>query len=332
MDIKPRIAIVGATGLVGSSLIELVNEGHLPVADVHLLASINSAGERLEVLGKYRRVELLEQFSFEEVDLALFAVPAKVAVEYIAKATDAGARVVDVSGAYAADPSVLLAAAGVNDGLLTEHEAQLVAAPTAAALVMARALKPLHDAAQLMRVTATICEPASYFGSAGVNELAQQAVKLLSGQDNDAKQKLAFNTQTHLERIEDSGHTRLELLSAFEVLRLLGQSHLEINVSALQTSVFYGHTITLHLATAQHLPVEVAEQLLKEAGLAFLPEGKSAPSALTDAVGTNEIWVSRIRPDMASKNGLNLTLVSDNLRVGSALNMLLIAQKWLKDH
>lgn len=328
MEIKPRIAIVGATGLVGSNLIELINEGCFPASEVYLLASINSAGERLEVLDKHRRVELLEQFDFEQVDLVFFAAPPTVSVEYVPKAIEAGARVLDASSAFVADTNVPLAVAGVSEDVVQESGAMLVATPTSAALALAQVLKPLHDAAQLISVSATICEPASHFGHAGVNALAQQAVKLLSGQENDAKQKLAFNVQSQVGAAEASGHTRFELLTALETLRLLGQAHLEINISSLQVPVFYGQTITLHLSTMQHLPVEVAEELLKNAGIAIKNDGHA--TALVDAVGSNDIGISRMRPDMSAKNGLNLTLISDSLRAGVALNMLQIAQNWLK--
>jgi len=328
MDVKPRIAIVGATGLVGSSLIELINEERFAATDVHLLASINSAGERLEVLGKHRRVELLEQFDFEQVDVAFFAVPPDVAVEYVPKAIDAGVRVVDASSAFAADTSVPLVMEGVGLEAVKESGAMLVATPTSAAMALAKVLKPLHDEAQLISVSATVCEPASHFGHQGVNALAQQAVKLLSGQENEAKQKLAFNVQSQVGAAEASGHTRFELLTALEILRLLGQTHLEVNVSSLQVPVFYGQTITLHLSTMQHLTQEAAESLLSNADLVLKHEGNA--TALVDAVGANNIVVSRIRPDMSAKNGLNLTLLSDGLRVGVALNMLQVAQNWLK--
>lgn len=330
MEIKPRIAIVGATGLVGSSVIELINEGHFPASEVYLLASLNSAGERLEVLDKHRKVELLESFDFEQVDIVFFATPAAVAHEYAAKAVEAGARVVDASSAYAADVSVPLVAAGINHQTLYESDSQLATMPTSAALALAKVLKPLHDAAQLTRVNATVIEPSSHFGQEGVSALAQQAVKLLSGQENDAQQKLAFNVQSHVGDLEASGHTRFELMTALDVLRLLGQTHLEINISAVQAPVFYGQTITVHVSTLHHLPVEAAEQLLRDAGFVIKDEGGA--SALTDAVGLNDICVGRIRPDMASQHGLNITLISDSLRAGVALNMLQIAQNWLKSH
>ena len=328
MGVKPRIAIVGATGLVGSSLIELINEGRLAASEVYLLASLNSAGERLEVLEKHRRVELLEQFDFEQVDVAFFAVPAEVATAYASKAVEAGVRVLDASAAFAADTNVPLAVAGVNLDVVEESGSMLVSVPTSAALAMAKVLKPLHDAAQLISVNATVCEPASYFGHEGVNALAQQAVKLLNGQENNAEQKLAFNVQSQVGQAEASGHTRFELLTALETLRLLGLGHLDINVSSLQVPVFYGQTITLHLSTMQYLAVEAAEEILNNAGIVLKHDGNA--TALTNAVGSNDIGVSRIRADMSAKNGLNLTLISDSLRAGVAINMLQIAQNWLK--
>ncbi len=329
MAAKPRIAIVGATGLVGTSLIELINEGHLPVSEVHLLASMNSAGERLSVLDRHQRVELLDQFDFEQVDIAFFAVPEEVAAQVIPKAIDAGARVLDASSAYVADTSVPLLAQLAETSHASFHELpSLAAMPTPAALTMAKVLKPLHDAAQVVQVQATVCESASHFGQKGVENLAQQAVKLLSGQENTAKPKLAFNLLGQVGETQSNGHTRYELVSALQVLRLLGQTHLGINITAVQAPVFHGQMISLYVTTARHLPVEEAEQLLLEAGMTVSVTAEG--STLTHGVGKNHMAVTRLRSDMATQNGLNVTIISDPLRVGVAMNMLHIAKNWLE--
>lgn len=327
MAIKYDIAIVGATGLVGSALIELINDQQFPVGKVHLLASMNSAGDKLEVNGKHIQVGLLEQFDFEQVQLAFFAVPAEVAHNYLELASDAGCTVIDASGATIADTQVPVVVPEVNGAFAGDmHGANVVASPAAAVVAMAKVLKPLHDTASVQSISATILEPASGQGQQGTDTLAKETVKLLSGQGGDDDgNKVAFNVKPQVGALHAGGNTHLELRSALELLRLMGQTHLDINVTAVQTPVFFGHTIILHIKTVQALDVEQARQLFANAGIQVSEDDANPASALNQAVGTDDVWVSRIRTDMSGQEGLNLVLVSDNLKAGVADNMLKIA-------
>lgn len=330
MTAKVNVAIVGATGLVGSALVELINDNYLPVAAVHLLASMNSAGERVEVQGKYVRVELAEQFDFTQVQLAFFAVPEAVAAQYIPKAVEAGATVIDASGSLVADTNVPIVVPEVNGDMLEGYRGtNVVASPSAGTIALAMALKPLHDMAGIQQVNVTLCEPASSLGKAGTDELARQTARLLSGQDNAAQEQVAFNVLPQLGSAQESGYTRAEIRVAFETLRLLGDTQIGVNATCLQMPVFFGHTLSVHINTLQALPVEAAAHALEQAGLRFVDDDKPYATALGDAVGNDYIWVSRLRRDLTQQNGLSFTLVSDNLRKGSALNMVHIAQHWL---
>lgn len=330
MTAKISVAIVGATGLVGSALVELINDSYLPVSAVHLLASMNSAGERVEVNGKYLRVELAEQFDFSQVQLAFFAVPEEVAVQLIPKAVDAGVTVIDASGSLVADTNVPIVVPEVNGSMLENYRnTNVVGSPSGGSIALAMALKPLHDIAGIQEVNVTLCEPASSLGKAGMDELAHQTARLLSGQDNDSPRKVAFNVLPQVGEVQESGYTRAEIRVAFETLRLLGGTHIGVNTTCMQVPVFFGNTLNVHINTLQALPLEAAAHALEQAGLRLPEEGQAVATALENAVGSDLIWVCRLRRDLTQQNGLSFTLVSDNLRKGSALNMVHIAQEWL---
>src|SRR5699024_1429730 len=331
MTAKVDVAVVGATGLVGSALVELINDNYLPVGTGYLLASMNSAGEEIEVHGKYVRVELVEQFDFTQVQLALFAAPEDVSTQYIPKAVEAGATVIDVSGALVADTNVPIIVPEVNGSMVESYRhTNIIGSPSAGAVALAMALKPLHDVAGLVQVNVTLCEPASSLGKAGADELAHQTARLLSGQDNEAAEKVAFNVLPQLGQAQESGYTRSEIRVAFETIRLLGQTQIAINASSVQVPVFFGHTLSVQLTTQQTLSVEAAMAALEDAGVRVATDEKPSATALEDAVGSDDVWVSRLRRNLTQPNGLNFTIVSDNLRKGSALNMLHIAQQWLQ--
>src|SRR5699024_2391784 len=293
-------------------------------------ASMNSAGERVEVKGKYARVELIEQFDFTQVQLAFFAVPEEVAAQYIPQAVEAGVTVIDASGSLVADTNVPIVVPEVNGDMLAGYRGtNVVASPSGGAIALAMALKPLHDIAGIQQVNATLCEPASSLGKAGTDELARQTARLLSGQDSEAQEQVAFNILPQLGNAQESGYTRAEIRVAFETLRLLGDTQIGVNATCMQMPIFFGHTLNVHINTLQALPVEAAAHALEQAGLRFVDSNKPYATALGDAVGKDDVWVSRLRRDLTQQNGLSFTLVSDNLRKGSALNMVHIAQQWL---
>lgn len=331
------IAVVGATGLVGGTLVELLGDAPLPLGQVVLLATEESAGKRLSVGGRHIAVRPLAGFDFSEVQIAFFAVPEAVAAEFAPQAAEAGATVIDCSGAFVADHEVPLIVPEVNPEMLADYrERGIIASPSPGAIQLALALKPLLDVAGLQHINVTLCEPVSASGREGVDELARQTARLMNGQGVEPGlygRQIAFNTLPLVGDLLTSGASRAELRLVLETLRLLGDPALRINASAMRLPVFFGTALTVQLETVHPLDVGEAASLLAQVpALMQAEEARGYASAIPDAIGDDHVWVSRLRRDLSREHGLNLSLVTDNLRKGAALNCVQIAQLLIKDH
>lgn len=338
MQNKCDVVVVGATGLVGGTLLELLGESDLPLGEVSLLATEESAGKRLNVGGRHVAVRPLSEFDFSTVQLAFFAVPEAVAAEYAPRAAEAGAIVIDCSGAFAAEQDIPVIVPEVNAEMLADfRERGMIASPSPGAIQLSMVLKPLLDAAGLQQVHVTLCEPVSASGREGVDELARQTARLMNGQgiegDGLYGRQIAFNMLPLVGEQLGSGASRAEVRLALETMRVLGDPALRVNVTALRVPVFFGTALTVSLETVQPMDAGQAASLLAEIpGLAAVDEEGGYASAITEAVGDDRVWVSRLRPDLSREQGLNLWLVTDNLRKGAALNCVQIAQLLIKDH
>ncbi|MBA3981678.1 MAG: aspartate-semialdehyde dehydrogenase [Alcanivorax sp.] len=330
------IAVVGATGLVGEMLLELLGESDLPLGQVTLLASAESAGRRLALRGHHLAVRALDGFDFSGVQIAFFAVPEALAREEAQRAAEAGAIVIDCSGAFAADQDVPVIVPEVNADMLADfRERGIIASPSPAAIQLAMVLKPLGDQAGLGAVNVTVCEPVSSAGRPGVDELAGQTARLLNGQSPEVKafdRQIAFNAHPETSPALQSGASRAEVRLVLEVLRLLGDPGLRLNATCLRIPVFFGTSLAVQLETAQPLAPEEAAVMLASAPGLVVSEGPLGATALEDAVGQDSVRVSRVRADVSREQSLNLSLVADNLRKGAALNCVQIARLLIKDH
>ncbi|MBZ2187670.1 aspartate-semialdehyde dehydrogenase [Alcanivorax sp. JB21] len=330
------IAIAGATGLVGEMLVELLAASDLPVGEVALLASAESAGKRLAFRGRHRSTQALDEFDFSTVQLAFFAVPEAVAQAHVERAAEAGAIVIDVSGAFAADQSVPVVVPEVNAEMLTDfRERGIIASPSPGSIQLAMALKPFLDAVGLGQINVTVCESVSEAGRPGVDELASQTARLLNGQSPEPKlfnQQIAFNALPQTGAVLESGASRSEVRLALETMRLLGEPGLRINATCLRLPVFFGTSLVVQLETGQPLDAGQAVALLESAPGLVVVERPEGATLIGDALGHDGVWVSRVRADLSREQGLNLCLVTDNLRKGAALNCVQIAELLIKDH
>lgn len=331
------IAVVGATGLVGQEILERLDERGFPVGTLRLYASPQTAGDELRCAGVSARVELLDGARFDDTDLVFLAAGEQVAAEWAARATDAGAVVIDISQLFANDVDVPLVVPEVNADSLADYGLRgLVTSPDAAAVAMSIVLKPLQTVGMLKRVVASTIESVSGSGRAGIEELQQQTVELMSGRSVDAAlfpRRIAFNLVPQVGDLLDGGASQGEQQTIDALRRLLDDAELSISVTRVRAPFFYGTAISLSVETVDGMTAADARQALRTAPGILLQDDIAPPSYSTpaDAVGQDAICVGRIRADAAS-NALDLWIVFDNVRKGCAANAVQIAEILVRDY
>ena len=330
------IAVVGATGAVGQVVVELLAEREFPVGALHLLASPDSAGKTVSFGGRHIRVRQLEGFDFSSVRLAFFAAGSDIAAHYAPLAAAAGCMVIDKSSHFRLRPDVPLVVPEVNGHALAELGAgRLIASPNCSTIQLVVALKPLLDAFGLARINIATYQSVSGAGRRGVEELAGQSARLLNGQPagpGTFPRQIAFNVVPQVETFGAGGYTTEELKIVAESRRVLGIAGLPINPTCVRVPVFYGHSQAVHLETGVKASAAAARAVLAAApGVRVLddPANGDFPTAVGEAAGDDAVWVGRIREDLSHPMGLNLWVVSDNVRKGAALNSVQIAEQLL---
>jgi aspartate-semialdehyde dehydrogenase len=334
------VAVVGATGLVGETLLAVLAEREFPLVGLEALDSERSLGGRLEFRGRHLRVGDLGQFDFSRVQLAFFAADADIASTFVPRAVDAGCVVIDMSTQFRDEPDVPLVVPEVNPDAIAQYaERRLIASPGSSAIQLALVLKPLQDAGGIERVQVATYEAVSGAGREALEELATQSAALLSGRGavpaHVLPRPIAFNCVPQVGTLLESGHTRDELAVQRALRRLLDDQSLSVNVTAVQVPVFFGHSQAAHLDTRERITAEVARTLLQKApGVTVLDEHRSGgyPTAAIEAANRDTVYVGRIREDMSYGRGLNLWIVADNVRKGAATNAVQIAEILVRDH
>ncbi len=333
-----RVAVVGATGAVGQQMVACLEERNFPVARLVPLASERSLGKQVTFLGKEIAVEVLNEDSFDGVEIALFSAGGGISKEFGPIAARAGAVVVDNSSAWRMDPEVPLVVPEVNPhdiGLYTKTG--IIANPNCSTIQMVVALKPLHDAAQLKRVVVSTYQAVSGTGQKGVDELAEQVRALLSCQSTKNKvyaHRIAFNCLPHIDVFLPNGYTKEEMKMVNETQKIMGDDSIQVTATTVRVPVFYGHSEAVNIETARKLTVAEARQILAKApGVKVVdnPDKNEYPMPL-DAAGQDLTLVGRIREDFSIANGLNFWVVADNLRKGAATNAVQIAELLIRDY
>jgi aspartate-semialdehyde dehydrogenase len=333
-----RVAVVGATGAVGQQMVACLEERRFPVAQLFPLASERSLGKKVIFLGKEIPVEVLNQDSFDGVEIALFSAGGGISKEFGPIAARAGAVVVDNSSAWRMDPEVPLVVPEVNPrdiGLYTETG--IIANPNCSTIQMVVALKPLHDAARIKRVVVSTYQAVSGTGQKAVDELAEQVRALLSCQPTKNKvypHRIAFNCLPHIDVFLDNGYTKEEMKMVNETVKIMGDDSIRVTATTVRVPVFYGHSEAVNIETERKLTVAEARQILAQApGVKVVdnPEKNEYPMPL-DAAGQDLTLVGRIREDFSIANGLNFWVVADNLRKGAATNAVQIAELLIRDY
>ena len=332
-----NLAIVGATGLVGEAIIKLLEDRKVPVGELFVLASENGAGKRIGFAGRSLTVADAGTFDFSQVEVAIFAAGAPASQALAPAAADSGALVIDLSPAYRYDDAVPLIVADVNDELLAQaRETNIVACADASTVQLLRALKPINDLAPVQEVVVTQLQAASATGRSGVDQLAQQSVRLLNGMtpSEDAKAQIAFNALPVSGQLQENGYSSEELKLVLESRRVLAGQGVSVQVTTVRVPVFYGHGQSVTIRAVQ--PLSAGQVMTVWEGLDDLSvqenEDPQAMSPVAMVEGEPELRVSRIREDMEGTGAISYFSVADNVRWGAALNAVKIVEKLLKDY
>lgn len=324
------VAVVGATGAVGMEMLATLEARTFPVDRLLPFASSKSAGGHVSFRGAEVNVRVLTKDSFRGVDVALFSAGTDVSKEYAPIATKAGAVVIDNSSAWRMDPRVPLVVPEVNLHDLENHQG-LIANPNCSTIQMVVALKPLHDHAQITRVVVSTYQSVSGTGKDAMDELEEQCRRLMNSDDVHPTvypHQIAFNCLPHIDDFLPSGSTKEEMKMVNETKKILGDPSMGISATTVRVPVFVSHAESINVETKNKVSVQEARAILSTAPGVQLHDDPSRgvyPMPI-DAVGTDAVFVGRIREDESIPNGLNLWVVADNLRKGAALNAVQIAE------
>ena len=332
-----NVAIAGVTGAVGEVMLELLAERNFPVGKLSLLASERSAGTRLPFKGKTIMVENLDSFDFSDTHIALFSAGGSVSAKYAPIAASQGCVVIDNTSHFRRDADIPLIIPEVNGHRIDDYKVKnIIANPNCSTIQMLVALKPIHDAVGIKRINVATYQAVSGAGKSGVEELAAQTARLLNGQTHEPSvfsKQIAFNAIPHIGNFEDNGYTNEEMKMVWETQKIFEDEAIKVNPTCVRVPVFYGHSEAVHVETKSPITAEEAINLLKNAaGVELIDEHESGgyPTAVPEAASSDPVFVGRVRQDISTENGLDLWVVSDNVRKGAALNSIQIAEVLIK--
>lgn len=328
-----KVAVVGASGAVGEAILSILAERNFPLREVVALASERSAGNTID-FGHDDELVLQNLATFDPagVDIAFFAAGGAVSEQYAPRFAAAGAVVIDNSSAFRQDTDVPLVVAEVNPEALAERPRGIISNPNCSTMQMMVALAPLHRAVGIERINVATYQSVSGAGREAMEELGRQTGALLNFQGAQPERfpvQIAFNLIPHIDEFLDNGYTREEMKLVWETRRILADESIQVNATAVRVPVFYGHSEAVHIETRERIDAVTARALLQEApGVTVVDERAAGgyPTPVTHASGDDQVFVGRIRADLSHPRGLNLWIVSDNIRKGAALNAVQIAE------
>ena len=333
MSKKVDVAVVGATGAVGETMLEILHQRQFPVGKIYALASERSAGSTVSFGNRTLIVEDLATFDFSKVQVGLFSPGASVSKIYAPKAAEAGCVVIDNTSEFRYDDDVPLVVPEVNPHAIANYKNKgIIANPNCSTIQMMVALKPIYDAVGISRINVCTYQAVSGTGKPAMEELAKQTAALLNGRSVESEvypKQIAFNVLPHIDVFEDNGYTKEEMKMVWETKKILEDDTVLVNPTAVRVPVFYGHSEAIHIETDKKITAQEAKDLFnKFEGIELIDEHQDGgyPTAVTEASGTDPVYVGRVREDISHENGLDLWVVADNVRKGAALNSIQIAE------
>ena len=334
-----NVAVVGATGAVGEVMLSILHERKFPINEIHVLASERSAGKRLPFGDRQLVVEDLATFDFAGVDVGLFSPGAKVSDIYAPKAAAMNCVVIDNTSRFRYEDDIPLVVPEVNPQAIAQYKNRnIIANPNCSTIQMLVALKPIYDAVGIERINVCTYQAVSGSGQQAIEELSGQTVELLNGKPIEPKvypKQIAFNALPHIDVFQENGYTKEEMKMVWETRKIMGDETIQVNPTCVRVPVFYGHSEAVHIETKDKITADQARQLLARApGVKLIdePSANGYPTPVLDAAGEDPVFVGRVREDISHPRGLNLWVVSDNIRKGAALNSIQIAEDLVKDY
>ncbi|RMD87915.1 MAG: aspartate-semialdehyde dehydrogenase [Alphaproteobacteria bacterium] len=332
-----HVAVVGATGLVGQEMLNILAERTFPVREVTALASRKSLGQEVHFGERSLKVKALDNFDFSDVDIAFFSAGGSVSAEYAPKAAAAGAVVIDNSSHFRMDPEVPLVVPEVNaDALAGYTKKNIIANPNCSTAQLVVALKPLHDAARIRRVVVATYQAVSGAGNAASDELFRQTRAIYVNDPIEPEhftKQIAFNVIPHIDRFLEDGATREEWKMVAETKKILDPA-IELIATCVRVPVFVGHSEAVVAEFEREITPGSARKILREAPGCLVVDKREDGGYVTpvECAGEYATYISRIRRDPTVRNGLAMWVVSDNLRKGAALNAVQIAESLVARH
>ncbi len=332
------VAVVGATGIVGLELLKILSERKFPVGELRLFASAGSAGKyikfkssppfgaRLAKGGRFK-VQKINNKSFKDIDIAFFAVDSAISKKWVPLAVKSGAVVIDKSSVFRMNKDVPLVIPEINAQAIKPNH-RIIASPNCSTIPLAMVLKPLNDYAQVKRVVVSTYQSVSGAGLKAIRQMEKEASSRLSRMTCNAQRPFAFNAIPQIDSFCDGDYTGEEVKMIRETSKTLDDYSIKITATCVRIPVYCGHSESVNIETSRHLTVKKVRNLLSRAkGIKLMDDpARGIYPMPIDVVGRDEVLVGRIRKDPSVRNGINLWLVSDNLRKGAALNAVQIAE------
>ncbi|WP_070962834.1 aspartate-semialdehyde dehydrogenase [Vibrio sonorensis] len=331
-----NIAVLGATGAVGETIVEVLQERKFPIGEIFLLASERSAGKTVRVNGKTVVVQDVEEFDWSQAHIGLFSAGGELSEKWAPIAADAGVVVIDNTSHFRYDYDVPLVVPEVNPEAIAEfRNRNIIANPNCSTIQMLVALKPIHDAVGIERINVSTYQSVSGAGKSGIDELAGQTAKLLNGRPAEPEQfsqQIAFNCIPQIDKFMDNGYTKEEMKMVWETQKIFNDPNIAVNPTCVRVPVFYGHAEAVHIETRSPIDAQEVINLLDQTEGVEVFHGEDFPTQVRDAGGKDTVMVGRIRNDISHHSGINLWVVADNVRKGAATNAVQIAEVLIRDY
>ena len=328
-----RIAVAGAPGAVGEAMLSILVEYGFADAQVRALASEKSLGRTVDFGHRKLDVEVLDDFDFSQTDFALFSAGAGVSLVHAPRAAEAGCTVIDNTSAFRRDDEIPLVVPEINGDLLDDlSPGTIIANPNCSTIQMLIAIAPIHAIAGIERINVATYQSVSGAGSKGMEELARQTADRLSFKEvkpSTFAQPIAFNAIPVIDAMQDNEYTREEMKLHWETQKILRDSSIAVNATAVRIPVFFGHSEAVHLETARDISMDAVREAMHAApGLELVDSLEPAEqvTAVTHAAGKDAVYVSRLRRDLSHPRGISMWVVADNVRKGAALNAVQILE------
>jgi len=333
-----NVAVAGATGAVGNEMVAILEERNFPVKNLKLLASSRSVGKTISFKGTDIKVEELKEDSFKGVDIGLFSPGGAVSMKFAPIAAASGCVVIDNTSAFRMEPDIPLVVPEVNEHAIAGYKNRgIISNPNCSTIQMVVVLKPLHDFAKIKRVVVSTYQAVSGTGKKAIYELEQQVLAIYNNKEIEKKvypHQIAFNCLPHIDSFLENGYTKEEMKMVNETKKIMEDQSIQVTATTVRVPVFYGHSESVNVEFESDITPEKARELLSKApGVKVTddPPKNVYPLAIY-AAGKDDTFVGRIRRDESIKYGLNMWIVSDNIRKGAALNAVQIAEVLIKKY